>query len=275
MIGELDDQVIAARRALLDGLEALRSHTASCVLVGAQAVYLHTGASSIAVAEFTTDADLALDPRSLANAPLLGDALRAAGFTAAAQPGTWLSREGIELDLLVPAALAGAGRRGARLAVHGNAVARKAKGLEAALADHAPRLISSLEPNVDARQWEIRVANPSALLVAKLHKIGDRVSDADRRQDKDALDVLRLLQATPTAPLAERMSLLTLDPMCGRATLEAMELLELLFVDPRRPGVQMVGRAVGVLDDRATVEAACVVLAKELLAVVRQPALAA
>jgi hypothetical protein len=55
-------EYVAARRALLDALEALREHIDSIVVVGAQAVYLHTGAAELAVAEFTTDADLALDP---------------------------------------------------------------------------------------------------------------------------------------------------------------------------------------------------------------------
>lgn len=37
------DLLVAARRALLDTLEALRAHQDALVLIGAQAIYLHTG----------------------------------------------------------------------------------------------------------------------------------------------------------------------------------------------------------------------------------------
>lgn len=51
-----------ARTGLLDALEALESHLDALVIVGAQAVYLHTGTTEIALAEFTTDGDVAIDP---------------------------------------------------------------------------------------------------------------------------------------------------------------------------------------------------------------------
>jgi hypothetical protein len=43
---------------LLDALVALEPHIDALVLVGAQAIYLHTGDADLAVAEYTTDADL-------------------------------------------------------------------------------------------------------------------------------------------------------------------------------------------------------------------------
>jgi hypothetical protein len=43
---------------LLDALVALEPHIDALVLVGAQATYLHTGDADLAVAEYTTDADL-------------------------------------------------------------------------------------------------------------------------------------------------------------------------------------------------------------------------
>src|SRR5690349_15873131 len=130
-----DPEYVAARRVLLDALDALGAQRAAVVLVGAQAVYLHVGPGDIAVAPFTTDGDLALNPRLLDDEPLLAHALERAGFDLVRRPGTW-SRTDVHIDLLVPEALGGPGRRGARLGVHGNDVARKAKGLEAALADH-------------------------------------------------------------------------------------------------------------------------------------------
>src|SRR4249920_2596028 len=63
-------EYVEARRVLLDALEALGPHRAAVVLAGAQAVYLRTGPSSLAIAEHTTDGDLAVDPRLLEDAPL-------------------------------------------------------------------------------------------------------------------------------------------------------------------------------------------------------------
>ena len=50
MPGEPDRLYVEARRALLDALEALAPHRDSLILVGAQAVYLHAGEATIAVA---------------------------------------------------------------------------------------------------------------------------------------------------------------------------------------------------------------------------------
>src|SRR5256885_5873223 len=146
MPGEPDPLYVLARRALLDALDALRSQLDAVVLVGAQAVYLHTGDADLAVAEYTIDADLAVNPGALADAPLLAQALTGAGFTAQGGPGAWLSPDGIPVDLMVPEALAGPGRRGARLGAHGHRVARRAKGLEAALVDHDLHTIRALDP---------------------------------------------------------------------------------------------------------------------------------
>jgi hypothetical protein len=65
---------------LLDALDALGAQREAVILVGAQAVYLHTGAVELAVAAFTTDADLTLDPALLQPAPEIEAAMIAAGF---------------------------------------------------------------------------------------------------------------------------------------------------------------------------------------------------
>ena len=80
----------------------------------------------------------------LADTPLLEDALQQAGFAATEQPGIW-TRDDVELDLLVPEAVGGTGRRGARLGPHGNRVARKVKGLEGALVDSSVMELRSLD----------------------------------------------------------------------------------------------------------------------------------
>jgi hypothetical protein len=64
---ELDDQHIRARTALLDAADALAPHLDSIVLVGAQAIYLHTGAAALVVAEFTSDADFSVEPALLSD----------------------------------------------------------------------------------------------------------------------------------------------------------------------------------------------------------------
>ncbi len=62
MVREHDAEYVAARRVLLDALEALGPHRKAVVLVGAQAIYHRVGAGNLLVAEFTTDGDLALNP---------------------------------------------------------------------------------------------------------------------------------------------------------------------------------------------------------------------
>src|SRR5207253_11125313 len=126
------------------------------------------------------DADLAVNPGALADAPLLAQALTGAGFTAQGGPGAWLSPDGIPVDLMVPEALAGPGRRGARLGAHGHRVARRAKGLEAALVDHDLHTIRALA-RADTRSATVAVAGPGALLVAKVRSEERRVGKGYRK----------------------------------------------------------------------------------------------
>lgn len=48
------------------------------------------------------------------------------------------------------------------------------KGLDGAIVDADPMRIESLEAT-DMRTYDMRVAGPAALLVAKVHKIADRL----------------------------------------------------------------------------------------------------
>lgn len=139
MNGETETLYRLARRVLLDALQALGPQHEALVLVGAQAVYLHTGDANLVVAPYTKDADVALDPALLQDEPLLADVLGKAGFRPGEHPGSWHGQSDIPVDLLVPATLGGPGRRGARLGVHGNRAARKVAGLEGALVDREKR----------------------------------------------------------------------------------------------------------------------------------------
>src|SRR5213593_2524133 len=182
---------VAARLVLLDALDALGDLRDGVVLVGAQAVYVHTGRSTMAVAEYTTDADIAIDPRRIASQPKLDQVFTSAGFTRGDQPGTWLSSarstQPVPVDFLVPAALGGrAGRRAADVPGQPANSACQVRGLEGALVDNQRRRVVSLDS--DPRSFEVSVAGPAALVVAKMHKIVER-ADTDRSQDKDALDV--------------------------------------------------------------------------------------
>ena len=109
----MDELYTVARGVLLDALEALGAHRDAIILVGAQALYLQTGDADLAVAPYTTDGDLALDPALLGEVPPLEQALSAAGFCRehADHAGVWLARRStshhpdrsVAVDLLVPA----------------------------------------------------------------------------------------------------------------------------------------------------------------------------
>ena len=130
----MTDAVTMARTGLLDALEALESHLGALVIVGAQAIYLHTGSTQIALAEYTTDGDIAVDPDLLSSEPLVEEAMRAAGFSPdprSSAIGSWISPRGVPVDLMVPEAVAGAGRRGARIPPHDSKAMRRSRGIEA------------------------------------------------------------------------------------------------------------------------------------------------
>lgn len=272
MPGAPDPLYVAARRALLDALTALNEHLASIVLVGAQAVYVHAGEADLAVAPFTTDADLAIDPRTLAARPLLEVALRSANFESEeGKVGVWnlaVDVAGVSttipLDLLIPDSLGGSGRRAARIPPHAKVAARRVNGLEGALVDRDMSAVSALDAS-DDRQFELWIAGPSALLVAKVHKILDRIDSPDRLSDKDALDVYRLLKAVPTAALVERLESLLADNLSRQVTERALAEIPRLFGSPSAVGSRMVVRAVGPLESDDTVGASIAVLSQELL----------
>jgi hypothetical protein len=264
------DVLVAARSALLDALDALREQRDALVLIGAQAIYLHTGGAPVALGEATKDSDLAVDPRALGDSPLLDEAMQRAGFhrnLTEPQPGSWLSPRGVPVDLMVPAALAGSGgRRGARIPPHGRHATRRTPGLEAAVVDHSPMTITALDPE-DSRSAEIEVAGPAALLVAKLHKLGERQDRPERLLDKDAHDIYRLLVATDTSAVSSTLAGLRGDELAGAPTTEAIAYLEQLFASgPEALGSTMAGRAEELVGDPNVVRAAVAALASDLIA---------
>jgi hypothetical protein len=271
MSGAVDIR-IEARRVLLDAMHALSAHRAACVLVGAQAIYLHTGNARVALAESTKDSDFAIDPRALRHDPLLEDAMRAAGFThnpSTSQPGSWISPRGVPVDLMVPEQLAGAGgSRSGRIAPHSDRATRRTAGLEAAVVDHAPMIISALDPK-DTRRIEMNVAGPAALLVAKLHKLGERQDAPGRLLDKDAHDVSRLLVATESASTAATYRRPMESELAGGSTRDALTYLDQLFASgPAALGAMMASRAEQLVGAPKTLSASVSILAADLLALV-------
>ncbi len=267
------DLLVAARSALLDALAALAAHREALVLIGAQAIYLHTDAGAVALAETTKDSDLAVDPRELHDTPLLDDAMQEAGFrldTTHPQPGSWISPTGIPVDLMVPTALAGdRGRRGARIPPHSIHATRRTDGLEAAIVDHAPMTIVALDL-ADHRQATINVAGPAALLISKLHKLGERRDDPGRLLDKDAHDIYRLLVVSDLNELAARLDALARDDLAGDATRGAVTYLRDLFASTGdRLGASMAGRAEELVGDPAVVTASVTALTDDLLDALR------
>jgi len=260
-----DAVYVASRQALLDALDALGDHRGCLVLIGAQAVYLHAPDDDLAVAPTTTDADLGLDPDLLADSPLLEELLRAADFDLMKEPGIWMSRHGSTIDLIVPESLAGAGRRGARLGVHGSKVARRAAGIEGCLVDKEAMTIGALEDG-DDRAFSIAVAGAAALVVAKTHKIAGRRDEAGGRlKDKDALDVFRLLRAVDPPVFADAFARLRESPLAAASTRWAITEFEALFAAGDAVGVEMVVRATEGLMPEAEVRAAIPLLARDLL----------
>ena len=200
-----------------------------------------------------------------APAPLLAALLTDRGFTTREHPGGWLSPDGIYVDLMVPEAIAGPGTCGARLAVHGKRVARRAKGLEATLVDRQQMTIEALDPT-DTRSVTMLVAGTGALLVAKVHKIAERTRDDDRVRDKDALDVLRILQAATTAELTQSFDRLREHDLSAAVTVEAIGQFTPLFGRSDAVGVEMAIRAAGPDADPDTITASMTALISDLLA---------
>jgi hypothetical protein len=175
---EVAPEYVAARAVLLDALEALGSHRKNVVLVGAQAVYHHTGATTLNVPVMTTDGDLALDTRLLSDDPEIGASLRNAGFVPGANPGHWIGAGDVAVDLMVVPYQANAQKqsaRSARIPPYEAKTARITPGLEPALVDCRRADIGALSPE-DHRRFTIRVAGPAALLVAKAIKVGERLT---------------------------------------------------------------------------------------------------
>lgn len=272
------DLLVTVRAVLLDALEALVDHRNAVIVIGAQAVHLRTGRIAVALAETTKDSDVALDSRHLGPAPLVEAAMKAAGFlpSAAGQPGSWVNGVGIPVDLMVPEKLAGPGKsttRGSRLPPHANRSMRRARGLEAVVVDNSEMQVPALDP-ADDRVLTVKVAGPAALLVAKAHKIHERIGRPHRLNDKDAHDAYRLFVATETHILHQAFIGLLDDDVSSEVTREALTILDDLFAaGPAALGSMMAGRAEEGIGAPEEVALAVSLLAGDLLEALREEGL--
>lgn len=270
----VDPIYVEARRVLLDALVALAPQRQAFVVAGAQAVYLRAGESELALAPYTTDGDLALDPTALTPDPALEAVMRGVGFELSTEPGIWVARAviaekqvAIPVDLIVPEGFAPpGGRRGARLGTHGNRAARRARGLEAAIIDKDPMRITALDAS-DERAVTVDVAGVAALLVAKAHKLHDRFQRgrSDRLDDKDAADVFRLMQVSSPAIVGTTLAELGSHEIAGPPTTAAIGYLDELFGRRGRAGIQMASRALQGSIPQERVMAICVAYIAGLL----------
>jgi len=122
----------------------------------------------------------------------------------------------------------------------------------------------------DRRCFTVAAAGPAALIVSKMHKIRERLEERAQRRldDKDALDVLRLLQATATAPLAATFVQLLRADVSKTVTDEALKALKELFTNARAVGAQMAVRSAGALAAPDEIAGSCAALASDLLAAI-------
>ncbi len=249
------EQYVVARSVLLDALQALSAHLDAVVLVGAQAVYLRTGIEQLGVAPYTTDGDVVLDPALLDEEPALEVVMRSAGFDldrkddGSEEPGIWIEYREIDgenvkvpVDLMVPTdAAPPGGRRGARLKGHSKMAARKIPGLEATLLDHDFMTVGSLADG-DHRSFEVAIAGPMALIIAKAYKLHDRLKNEarpDRVDEKDAGDAYRIMRTADRQECIEVAHRLVDHPELGRACAVGLQRLVDLFGATRSRGTLM------------------------------------
>ena len=271
---------IYARRVLLDALTALRPHLDAVILVGAQAVYLRTEDHLSSYQPYTTDADVVINPKKLADEPSLRQVMTAAGFEHTGEPGRWQKSMilpntkdtlPVPVDLIVPSQVAPKrGRRSARLPKdHGKDTARKITGIEGALIDRGLLTVPALD-KADERRVTLKVAGKGALLVAKAYKLGERLNNPKRLLPKDAGDVYRIFDSTPVKEMVHLIRKLLTHPLSMNTAERSLEYLRELFAAASSPGTKLAVQALTGVEEPAVVAANTAQYTQELLASTHQ-----
>ena len=209
--------VQSSRRLLIDTIRALAEFGGAITVVGAHAV--HVWAQDVlgpVDMQATRDADVVVNPVLVTPDPKLLDIMQGIGVTPALpdRPGiygytdesTLTLAERTTIDLIVPEAYAGPGRRAARIAGQQHAASR-AVGLELAVWDRHRRTLTAIDdPSDHIEAW---VAGPAALLAAKAHKVHERYQQIatrpDRLRPKDSGDIGLLMMVSEPDDVAAVM----------------------------------------------------------------------
>jgi hypothetical protein len=209
-----------SRDTLIEALQALRRLSAEgFVLVGAQAVYLRSPGIELPFPAFTLDGDVVVDPRKVRRPRAILESLEAAGFTLRGHGGLYHrknasidTQRATEIDLFVPARfnsdfeLQGYNSRDA-------AAVMSQEGLELAIVDHSPLLLDAIGEK--RSPLVVEVAGPTALVVAKAWKLGERYAQGNEEFSsvaKDVLDVYRLLQASGAEEIGAALQAVPREP---------------------------------------------------------------
>ena len=207
-----------SRRLLITTIGALGQHADAVTVVGAHAVHVWVQKKWGPIdMESTRDGDLAVNPVLIAEDPKILELLAGIGLEPARpeRPGIYglVSERGFSweqrttVDLLVPETYAGSKGRSARIPGQKSATTR-AYGLELAIHDRTLTRISTTdgEPELTV---DVNVAGPAALLIAKAHKVSERLAGVEKRPDrlrpKDSGDIALLMMVTDGAEMAETM----------------------------------------------------------------------
>lgn len=168
------------------------------------------------------------------------------------------------MDLLVADAMsAEKGKRAAVLTGQDARAARYVYGIEAALYDNGPLVVAALD-NADPRSFEIAVAGPAALLIAKLIKLKERLFSG-KLDAKDAFEIYRLLQGDARA-IAQGWLRAESEALSRPVAAVAEEALRELFAADGSRGAEIAGDFARGRDDPATVSQSARALAQELVA---------
>lgn len=247
-----DERLVRARDVLLAGLNALGPQREALTVVGAQAVFEHTRGRNDISLTLTVDGDTSVAPALVDPSFDIGQAMTSAGFVAhPGRPGIWglpgLGDETTGFDLLVPGALAGPGRRGARVPGQDRHAIGRADGLELSLLDREKRALCALDGS--GRSLEAYVAGPAALMCAKAHKLAERLAQAsgsgrDRVKAKDAADVWRLMMVSDPAQVRSTFARFEDHEVLGPPIARGRAYLEALF-GPGGPALALATASLG------------------------------
>jgi len=223
---------------LLDVLVALEVHRPALVVVGAQAVYERTKDVSLIEPTSTRDSDIVIDPALVASEPLIAEVMEAAGFVQdrPERPGIYVRKTtGFppSVDLITPEAVAGPGRRAARIQGQDKHAVGRAPGLEMVLLDRDEMGLGPIGSS-SRPALRVHVAGPAALLCAKAWKLSERIADAEagktwRVRPKDAVDMARLMLASDPIVVNGKFRDCSAHPVLGEAVKTGQQRLLELF----------------------------------------------